>query len=267
MLAAADSRRRDAARRCRGPGDRSCRLQSPGPDSLRSRIARDRRQPRRQQIDCAKHELKALEIFGGRWYALTVAAPAGAWSLRDRQAARDRRTRQLTQSRRICLSCSACSTNGAAAWGWIPATSGDSSCGASSSTGDLAARGQARCPIAAMRCGRSSWRPKTIAARSTSIPRMPARGFGSRGHICWRPIVACGRTCRRSSSRQTSPEAQYLAHLLRGTSAERERNATSALAEYEAARLAAPDSQTACLAVSSAQALNGQVGESRTHGG
>jgi hypothetical protein len=58
-------------------------------------------------------------------------------------------------------------------------------------------------------------------------------------------------------------EAGYLAHLLRGTAAEHEKNPPSALAEYTAARSLVPGSQTACLAVSSAQALNGQLSEAR----
>jgi hypothetical protein len=57
--------------------------------------------------------------------------------------------------------------------------------------------------------------------------------------------------------KDASPEARLVAHLLRGTAAERERKADAALAEYRDARRAAPDSQTACLAVSSAQALTG----------
>jgi len=60
-----------------------------------------------------------------------------------------------------------------------------------------------------------------------------------------------------------SREAQFLAHLLRGTAAEHERNAPSTLAEYTAARSIVPDSQTACVAMSSAQALNGQLGDAR----
>ena len=90
---------------------------------------------------------------------------------------------------------------------------------------------------------------------------------GARLRLAWAHLLAADRRVWEDVPaefiKQTSPEARYLAHLLRGTSAEREKNATSALAEYEAARLAAPDSQTACLAVSSAQALNGQVGASR----
>ena len=46
---AADSRGRDAARRCRGPGHRPGRLQSTGSDCLRSRTARDRLAPRREE--------------------------------------------------------------------------------------------------------------------------------------------------------------------------------------------------------------------------
>jgi hypothetical protein len=63
--------------------------------------------------------------------------------------------------------------------------------------------------------------------------------------------------------KNTSHETRYLAHLLRGTAAERERNAPVALAEYNAARLLLPDSQTACVAVSSAHALNGEFNEAQ----
>lgn len=52
-------------------------------------------------------------------------------------------------------------------------------------------------------------------------------------------------------------EARLLARLIRGTTAERERRSNVALAEYREAWRAAPGSQTACLAVTSAQALNG----------
>lgn len=52
-------------------------------------------------------------------------------------------------------------------------------------------------------------------------------------------------------------EARLLARLIRGTAAERERKFDVALAEYREARRVAPDSQTACLAVSSALALTG----------
>jgi hypothetical protein len=60
-----------------------------------------------------------------------------------------------------------------------------------------------------------------------------------------------------------SPEARFLARLLRGTAAERRSNAPSALAEYEAARRVMPESQTGCVAVSSAQALIGRLDEAR----
>jgi hypothetical protein len=53
------------------------------------------------------------------------------------------------------------------------------------------------------------------------------------------------------------PETRMLARLIRGTAAEREKKPEVALAEYREARRAAPESQTACVAVSTAQALNG----------
>lgn len=52
-------------------------------------------------------------------------------------------------------------------------------------------------------------------------------------------------------------EARLVAHLIRGTAAERERKLDVALAEYREAWRADSGSQTACLAVSSGQALNG----------
>jgi hypothetical protein len=90
---------------------------------------------------------------------------------------------------------------------------------------------------------------------------------GARLRLAWAHLLTNDRRVWEDVSpafiQGASPEAQFLAHLLRGTAAERDRNAPSALAEYEAARRVAPDSQTACLAVSSAHALNGQLGEAR----
>ena len=63
---------------------------------------------------------------------------------------------------------------------------------------------------------------------------------GARLRLAWAHLltttVACGRTCRRRSSRARAPKRNSLAHLLRGTAAEHEKNAPSALAEYKAAR-------------------------------
>lgn len=90
---------------------------------------------------------------------------------------------------------------------------------------------------------------------------------GARLRLAWVHLLAADRRVWEDVPeefiKKTSPEARYLAHLLRGTAAERERNAASALAEYEAARLTVRDSQTACLAVSSAQALSGKLREAR----
>jgi hypothetical protein len=60
-----------------------------------------------------------------------------------------------------------------------------------------------------------------------------------------------------------SREAQFLAYLLRGTAAERRSQPSTALAAYEAARGVVPGSQTACVAVSSAQALIGRLDAAR----
>jgi len=90
---------------------------------------------------------------------------------------------------------------------------------------------------------------------------------GARLRLAWVHLLTSDRRVWEDVStafiQSASTEAQFLAHLLRGTAAEHERNAPLALAEYQAARLLMPDSQTACLAVSSAQALNGQLGEAR----
>jgi len=90
---------------------------------------------------------------------------------------------------------------------------------------------------------------------------------GARLRLAWAHLLTNDRRVWEDVSQEfikaASDEAQFLAHLLRGTAAERERNAVSALAEYQAARLLIPDSQTACVALSSAQALNGQLIEAR----
>lgn len=84
---------------------------------------------------------------------------------------------------------------------------------------------------------------------------------GARLRLAWVHLVLDDRRVGEDVSagfiKDASPEARLLAHLLRGTAAERERKADVALAEYRDARSAAPESQPACLAVSSAQALNG----------
>ena len=94
---------------------------------------------------------------------------------------------------------------------------------------------------------------------------------GARLRLAWAHLLTSDRRVWEDVSpafiKTASPEAQFLAHLLRGTAAEHEKNAPSALAEYKAARLLVPDSQTACLAVSSAHALNGQLSEARGTGG
>ncbi len=90
---------------------------------------------------------------------------------------------------------------------------------------------------------------------------------GARLRLAWAHLLTDDRRVWEDVSpafiKSASTEAQFLAHLLRGTAAEHEKNAPSALAEYKAARLLVPDSQTACLAVSSAHALNGQLSEAR----
>jgi tetratricopeptide (TPR) repeat protein len=90
---------------------------------------------------------------------------------------------------------------------------------------------------------------------------------GARLRLAWAHLLTSDRRVWEDVSpafiQGASMEAQYLAHLLRGTAAEHQKNAPSALAEYQAARSIAPDSQTACLGVSSAHALNGDLAEAR----
>jgi hypothetical protein len=90
---------------------------------------------------------------------------------------------------------------------------------------------------------------------------------GARLRLAWAHLLSNDRRVWEAVSpafiQGASHEAQFLAHLLRGTAAERERNAPSALAEYTAARSVVPTSQTACVAVSSAQALSGQLSDAR----
>jgi hypothetical protein len=90
---------------------------------------------------------------------------------------------------------------------------------------------------------------------------------GARLRLAWAHLLANDRRLWDDVSPSflegASNEARFLAHLLRGTAAEHERNAPSALVEYQAARSVVPESQTACVAVSSAQALNGQLNDAR----
>ena len=94
---------------------------------------------------------------------------------------------------------------------------------------------------------------------------------GARLRLAWTHLLTADRRVWEDVPaafiKNASGDAQLLAHLLRGTAAEHEKNAPSALAEYQAARVLAPDSQTACLAVSAAHALNGQLSEARVVAG
>jgi tetratricopeptide (TPR) repeat protein len=60
----------------------------------------------------------------------------------------------------------------------------------------------------------------------------------------------------------TEPEARYLALLFRGASAERDRNLAEAIRDYDEARRADVDTQTACVALSHAHDLAGNVQQS-----
>jgi hypothetical protein len=91
---------------------------------------------------------------------------------------------------------------------------------------------------------------------------------GARLRLAWVHLLTSDRRVWEDVSpafiKSASTEAQFLAHLLRGTAAEHEKNAPSALEEYKAARSLVPGSQTACVAVSSAHALTGQLTEARS---
>jgi hypothetical protein len=90
---------------------------------------------------------------------------------------------------------------------------------------------------------------------------------GARLRLAWAHLLTDDRRVWEDVSpafiQGANPEARFLAHLLRGTAAERERNPLSALAEYTAARSVIPHSQTACVAVSSAQASSGHLSDAR----
>jgi tetratricopeptide (TPR) repeat protein len=63
---------------------------------------------------------------------------------------------------------------------------------------------------------------------------------------------------------EAEPEIRYLAHLFLGRIAERDRHLPVAIAEYEAARAAAPQFQSACVALSNAYSLAGDLPRART---
>jgi hypothetical protein len=83
---------------------------------------------------------------------------------------------------------------------------------------------------------------------------------GARVRLAWVHLLTRDARVWEDVSTQfletADPETRLLARLIRGTAAERERKPEVALAEYREARRAAPESQIACLAVSTAQALN-----------
>jgi len=60
------------------------------------------------------------------------------------------------------------------------------------------------------------------------------------------------------------PEIRYLAHLFLGRIAERDRHLPEAITEYEAARAPAPQFQSACVALSNAYSLAGDLQRART---
>lgn len=84
---------------------------------------------------------------------------------------------------------------------------------------------------------------------------------GARLRLAWVHLLTGDRRVWEDLSTEflktVNAETRLIARLIRGTAAEREKRADRALAEYLDARLAAPGSQPACIAVSRAKALAG----------
>lgn len=208
-------------------------------------------------------EVKALELFGGRWYALTsrLLLAHGHFEIARLHVTEGRVTYGKSPDLFVVLGL-------LNEWrGGLGLDSGDLR--GFIVRGDLFDRGFGGAGPGAVPYRGNALREVQLATedyrRAIEIDSTHA---GARLRLAWAHLLAGDRRVWEDVPadfiKQASPEAQYLAHLLRGTAAERERNPASALAEYQAARLAAPDSQTACLAVSSAHALTGQVGVSRS---
>ena len=210
-----------------------------------------------------QHELNALELFGGRWYALTsrLLLAHGHFEVARLVVTEGRVNYPRSPDLFVVLGL-------LNEWrGGLGLDSGDLR--GFIVRGELFDRGFGGAGPGAVPYRGNALREVQLATEDyrRAIDLDPVHA-GARLRLAWAHLLAADRRVWEDLPpdfiKKASPEAQYLAHLLRGTAAERERNATSALAEYEAARLAAPDSQTACLAVSSAQALNGEMSESRT---
>jgi tetratricopeptide (TPR) repeat protein len=209
-----------------------------------------------------EYEVKALELFGGRWYALTsrLLLAHGHFEIARLVVTEGRVHYPNSPDLFVLLGL-------LNEWrGGLGLDSGDLR--GFIVRGELFDRGFGSAGPGAVPYRGNASREVQVASEDyrRAIDLDPAHA-GARLRLAWAHLLLADRRVWEDLPvefiQKTNPEARYLAHLLRGTSAEREQNATSALAEYEAARAAAPDSQTACLAVSSAQALNGRMGESR----
>jgi hypothetical protein len=204
-------------------------------------------------------ELKALKLFGGRWYALTTRLLIAhghlqvAWELAVEGRVRYPESPDLFVALGVLTEWRA---------------------GLGLDAGDLrgyAVRGelyeQALAQGTALYRGNAAFELQTAAGEYRRALALDPAHHGARLRLAWVHLLDSDRRVWEDVPpgfiEAASPEAKFVAHLLRGTAAEHEKNAASALAEYQAARLLAPDSQTACAAVSSAQALNGQHGEAR----
>jgi hypothetical protein len=207
-------------------------------------------------------EVDALERFGGRWYALTsrLLLAHGHFEIARLQVAEGRITYRKSPDLFVVLGL-------LNEWrGGLGLDAGDLR--GFIVRGELFDRGFGGAGPGAVPYRGNALREVQLATEDyRRAIELESNHAGARLRLAWAHLLAGDRRVWEDLPlefiKQASPEARYLAHLLRGTAAERERNAAPALAEYEAARLVAPESQTACLAVSSAQALNGRVGESR----
>jgi tetratricopeptide (TPR) repeat protein len=210
-----------------------------------------------------EYELKALELFGGRWYALTsrLLLAHGHFEIARLLVAEGRVMYPRSPDLFVVLGL-------LNEWrGGLGLDSGDLRGFIVRS--ELFDRGFGGAGPGAVPYRGNALREVQLATEDyRRAIELDPNHAGARLRLAWAHLLAADRRVWEDVPlefiTQASPEAQYLSHLLRGTSAEREQNPKAALAEYEAARLVAPNSQTACLAVSSAQALNGQVSLSRS---
>jgi hypothetical protein len=238
-----------------------------GPDG---RAARDQIRSGRELLQIAANtavpishatnrELQALASFGGRWYALTARLLLAhghltvANELTVEGQVRYPESPDLFVARGLLIE-------------WRT--------GLGLEAGDLrgfAVRGELfERPLAqgwALYPGNAGFALQSAASQYRRAIAIDPAHAGARLRLAWIHLLTADRRVWEDVSpafiNNAGDEALLLAHLLRGTAAEHEKNASSALAEYQAARSIAPDSQTACLGVSSAHALNAQLAEAR----